>query len=152
MTTQFSISDRQDWMAVLAKAPGPVLHQMWSAFDRKPAFRSLREPETGLVMVRARAGGEGAQFNMGEATVTRCSVVSGSGLTGHAYVLGRDTAHARAAAEIDASLQDGDLYPDLTRDIVQPLRKLQDEARQVHRGKVAATRVDFFTLVRGEDD
>ena len=152
MTTQFTTSDRQHWMAVLARAPADLLADLWSGFDGKPAFKPLRKPETGLVMVRARAGGEGARFNMGEATVTRCSVISGTGHTGHSYVLGRDVNHARAAAEIDASLQDGDLYPDLTRDIVQPLRKLHDEARQVHRGKVAATRVDFFTLVRGEDD
>ncbi|MEO1161400.1 MAG: phosphonate C-P lyase system protein PhnG, partial [Pseudomonadota bacterium] len=65
MTAQFTVSDRQDWMAVLAKAPARLLDELWSAFDGKPQFSSLREPETGLVMVRARAGGEGAAFNMG---------------------------------------------------------------------------------------
>ncbi len=152
MTQQFTTSDRQDWMAVLARAPAQLLGELWSAFDAKPEFRSLREPETGLVMVRARAGGEGAQFNMGEATVTRCSVISSTGRTGHAYVLGRDVNHARSAAEIDAGLQDASLFADLHRAIIQPLQQAHDEARQLHRGKVAATKVDFFTLVRGEDD
>ncbi|MEM7634804.1 MAG: phosphonate C-P lyase system protein PhnG [Pseudomonadota bacterium] len=152
MTQQFTTCDRQDWMAVLARAPADLLENLWSGFDGKPSFKPLREPETGLVMVRARAGGEGAQFNMGEATVTRCSVISSTGQTGHAYVLGRDVNHARAAAEIDAGLQDGKLFADLDRDIIQPLKNAHDKARQLHRGKVAATRVDFFTLVRGEDD
>ena len=152
MTTHLTISDRQDWMTVLAKAPAQLLSELWSRFTSKPAFEPLREPETGLVMVRARAGGEGARFNMGEATVTRCSVISSTGQTGHAYVLGCDEAHARAAAEIDAGLQDSDLFADLDRAIIRPLKKVRDEAQQLHRGKVAATRVDFFTLVRGEDD
>lgn len=152
MTQQFTTSDRQDWMAVLARAPARMLGELWSGFDTKPEFRSLREPETGLVMVRARAGGEGAKFNMGEATITRCSVISSTGQTGHAYVLGRDPNHARAAAEIDAGLQDAALFADLHRAIIQPLQQAHDEARQLHRGKVAATKVDFFTLVRGEDD
>lgn len=152
MTQQFTTPDRQDWMAVLARAPAQLLGELWSEFDRKPAYTPLREPETGLVMVRARAGGEGAQFNMGEATVTRCSVISNTGKTGHAYVLGRDEDHARAAAEIDAGLQDGHLSADLHRAIIQPLKQARDEGLQLHRGKVAATKVDFFTLVRGEDD
>lgn len=152
MTTQFTISNRQDWMAVLAKAPASLLSELWSVFDGKPEFKTLREPETGLVMVRARAGGEGAQFNMGEATVTRCSVISSTGQTGHAYVLGRDVNHVRAAAEIDASLQDDNLFADLDRAVIQPLKEAHGEARHLHRSKVAATKVDFFTLVRGEDD
>ena len=152
MTQQFTTSDRQHWMAVLARAPAHLLDELWSEFAGKPEFKPLREPETGLVMVRARAGGEGARFNMGEATVTRCSVISSTDKTGHAYVLGRDVNHARAAAEIDAGLQDAALFADLDRAIIQPLKKAHDEARQLHRGKVAATKVDFFTLVRGEDD
>ena len=152
MTTQFTVSDRQSWMAILAKAAPSKLDELWSGFVGKPGFSTLREPETGLVMVRARAGGNGARFNMGEATVTRCSVVTQTGLTGHGYVLGRDGGHARAAAEIDASLQDADLYDELNRTVVEPLRTAQDEARNIHKGKISATRVDFFTLVRGEDE
>ncbi len=66
----------------------------------------MRGPEGGLVMVRGRAGGGGAPFNLGEMTVTRCTVRLGSGLVGHAYVAGREPRRAELAALVDALMQD----------------------------------------------
>lgn len=145
------MTDRKQWMAILAKAPWPALDALWRDRRGDEPFTTLRAPETGLVMVRARAGGSGNPFNMGEATVTRCAVVSGAGHTGHAYVLGRNHHHARAAAEIDALLQDEALRDGLMGEIIVPLAE-QARAR-IHndRAKTAATKVDFFTMVRGED-
>ena len=41
-------------------------------------------------MLRGRIGGDGAPFNLGEASVTRAAVQIASGEVGIAYILGRD--------------------------------------------------------------
>ncbi len=56
-------------------------------------------------MLRGRIGGDGAPFNVGEATVTRAAVQLASGETGFGYVLGRDREKARLVALCDALWQ-----------------------------------------------
>ena len=109
----------------------------------------LRPPETGLVMLRGRMGATGAPFNLGEATVTRCAVRLDDGSEGHAYVMGRSATHARLAAICDALLQRD---PEgLSAKIIAPLAAKLG-AKQVEAStKAAATKVDFFTMVRGDD-
>ncbi len=145
-------TSRQKWMAVLAKAYWSDLEPLWQSIPVNSKCDLLRKPETGLVMVRGRMGGSGQPFNTGEATVTRCSVENSSGLKGHAYVIGRNKRHALAAAEIDAGLQDENTHETLMEQIIQPLERLASKRHEKHRRKVAATKVDFFTLVRGEDE
>ena len=151
---------RQHWMAVLAKAPADRLAYLAERFldglgeDDAPRFRMLRRPEAGLVMVRASAGGTGDPFNMGEMTATRCSVLLEDGATtiaGHAYIAGRDRAHATLAAKLDAMLQTDRYARALHRDVVDVLAAEAVERLAARRRKVGATKVDFFTLVRGED-
>jgi len=142
---------RQAWMAVLAKSNSGILRGLWKNSGLNHSFEILRKPETGLVMVRGRMGGTGAAFNTGEATVTRCSVKSEKGNVGHAYILGRDHEHAQVAAEIDAVLQDENSRSDILDAIITPLRQIAEERRNTHKRKTAATKVDFFTVVRGED-
>jgi len=109
----------------------------------------LRAPETGLVMLRGRMGATGAAFNLGEATVTRCAVRLADGTEGHAYVMGRNGSHARLAAICDALLQ-ADAASMQTK-VIAPLGA-RLRARQVEAStKAAATKVDFFTMVRGDD-
>ena len=114
-----------------------------------PEARDLRPTETGLVMLRGRMGGDGAPFNVGEATVTRAAVVLPDGTTGFAYHLGRDGGKVRAAAMIDALWQ-GDARPHIDA-ALEPVRARIDADRQRKARETAATRVNFFTLVRGED-
>lgn len=142
---------RKDWMSVLAKADVGSLENLWPEESRSGAYKALRAPEIGLVMVRGRMGGHGAPFNVGEATVTRCSVENASGCTGHAYVLGRSHRHARIAAEIDADLQDETLHGGIMARVIEPLRQAHEAAALAEQRKAAATKVDFFTMVRGED-
>jgi alpha-D-ribose 1-methylphosphonate 5-triphosphate synthase subunit PhnG len=102
--TMFQESERREWMGLLARAP---LHQLeaWAVRQPQRAVSWLRRPETGLVMVRARAGGTGEQFNLGEMTVTRCALkLEGAGC-GVAYVQGRSARKAEIAALADALLQ-----------------------------------------------
>ncbi len=145
------IAERQGWMALLAKAACEDLETAWSEVDDKPAWRVLRKPEIGLVMVRGRAGGSGQPFNLGEMTVARCVLASEEGFTGHATVAGRDLRHAELAAGFDALLQNPVRRDALKRDILVGLKDKQDQAAGELAAKAARSKVEFFTLVRGED-
>lgn len=138
---------RRDWMGLLARSKPTRLTAL---FPEIPAHSLTRAPEIGTVMVQGRSGGTGAPFNLGEVTVTRCTLRLGDGRIGHAYVQGRDKMHATRAAALDALLQ-GNEGADLHRDVLAPLAQDEANARQALAEKAAATRVDFFTLVRGED-
>lgn len=142
---------RRAWMGLLAKAAPADLESAWAALESKPAWRWLRKPETGLVMVRGRAGGSGQPFNLGEMTVTRCVLVTDDGVTGHAHVAGRDARHAELAAAFDALLQDAARRPALEDGVLAALRRKRKAAQDGRAAAAAATRVEFFTLVRGED-
>lgn len=151
MTSTLSpeIAARKRALDILAAAPAKALAERWDAFAPKPEHQRLRGPETGLVMVRGRAGGGGAPFNLGEATVSRASVRIVSGEVGHGYCLGRDGAKAEVIALIDAIRQTEPAKVDA--EIIEPLQALIDNADQQRRDETAATRVDFFTMVRGDN-
>ena len=112
-------------------------------------FQQLRAPEVGLVMARGRAGGSGAPFNLGEVSVTRCAVRSEAGMVGIGWVQGRRPDRALAIAKLDALFQDMDV--DVVAQSVDGLQLALAERRKLVARKAAATKVDFFTLVRGED-
>ncbi|MEO0944857.1 MAG: phosphonate C-P lyase system protein PhnG, partial [Pseudomonadota bacterium] len=110
----------------------------------------LRAPEVGSVMVRGRAGGTGAPFNLGEMTVTRCALKLPCGTVGHGHVQGRRKTDAEAAAMVDALMQTK-AADAIDAAILQPLRDEESARRTTRAQKAAATKVDFFTMVRGED-
>ena len=137
---------RRGWMSLLAKAPPrPVA----ALAPDLPAHDVLRGPEIGAIMLEGRIGGTGGRFNLGEMTVTRCSVRVGDAV-GHACVQGRDKDHARRAAVLDALMQ-GDDAARISADILTPLKAEAEAARTARAEKAAATRVEFFTMMRGED-
>ena len=140
---------RRRWMSVLAKADAAALDALWQALDGKPAWTTVRPAEVGMVMVRARAGGTGNQFNAGEMTVTRCAVQIAGGALGLGYVAGRDKRHAEIAAVLDGLLQDDALRDRIDAAVIRPLERGHDERRRARSLKSAATKVDFFTVVRG---
>lgn len=142
---------RKAWMSLLAKAPDQDLLDMWGDFASAPDFTWLRAPEVGGVMVRGRMGGTGAPFNLGEMTVTRCSLSLADGTVGHGYVQGRSKKKAEAAALIDALMQTS-AAPDVQGRILAPLGNLMADRAKTRSEKAAATKVDFFTMVRGEDE
>lgn len=149
MTEKQEPAARQRWMGLLAKADPAVLEAAWTRLGAPP-HQPLRTPEVGSALVRGRAGGTGAAFNLGEMTVTRCAVVV-AGRTGFGYVAGRNRRHAELAALFDAVLQDDARRPDLERTLLTPLAEARTQAREARSRKAASSRVEFFTLVRGED-
>ncbi len=140
------MSDRQRWMAVLARATRPEIAALLG--PDLPDHEVLKAPETGTVMVEGRAGGAGRRFNLGEATVTRCVVRLADGLMGFSYALGRDAGKARLAAILDARLQ-AQAADSALHQAVRNMAARQGAARELASRKAAATKVDFFTLVRG---
>jgi alpha-D-ribose 1-methylphosphonate 5-triphosphate synthase subunit PhnG len=115
-----------------------------------PDHEDLREPENGLVMVRGRVGGDGAPFNLGEATVSRAAVRLSTGEIGFGYTLGRDRQKARLIALCDAMVQSDEFAAAIEIQVIAPLRSVMIERRNHKAAEAAATRVDFYTLVRGE--
>lgn len=142
---------RAAWMRTLALARPGELDALCGALGDLPEARMLREPQTGMAMVRARSGGTGAQFNLGEMTVTRCALALPEGVMGVAYVQGRDARHARQAAMLDALMQLPQWRERLRRDVLAPLEQARAGRHTRRAERAAATRVEFFTMVRGED-
>jgi alpha-D-ribose 1-methylphosphonate 5-triphosphate synthase subunit PhnG len=144
-------ADRKAVMAVLARAERAELSEPLERCWPDLAARDLRQPEAGLVMLRGRMGGDGRAFNLGEASMARAVVELADGRRGHGHVLGRDTGHARLAAIIDALWQGETDRPVVEAEIIAPVRARLETLRARRRAEAAATKVDFFTLVRGED-
>jgi alpha-D-ribose 1-methylphosphonate 5-triphosphate synthase subunit PhnG len=133
----------------LSAAPPATLAKLWQGLGIAPEYRLVRGPETGLVMIRGRAGGGGNPFNLGEATVTRATIRLASGEVGHSYALGRDGEKAVRAALLDALWQ---REPErIETQVLEPLRAATADADAKVRAETAATRVNFFTMVRGDD-
>jgi alpha-D-ribose 1-methylphosphonate 5-triphosphate synthase subunit PhnG len=150
--TRSEHAPRKARLSLLAKAPADRLAALWSdwlAGAEAPSHDTLRGPEVGAVMVRGRAGAVGAPFNLGEMTVARCTVRLASGAVGHGHVQGRDKEAARIAALVDALCEDGQ-GDALEAAILAPLRAEAEALKATRAAKAAATKVEFFTMVRGE--
>ncbi|WP_083514905.1 phosphonate C-P lyase system protein PhnG [Bradyrhizobium manausense] len=142
-------AQRKAAMAVLAHAEaGEIAARLRTV--ALPVHQDLREPENGLVMLRGRVGGDGAPFNLGEATVSRAAVRLASGEVGFGYTLGRNSEKARLIALCDALVQSRDFGVAVERDVIAPLREQLMVRRKQQAEETAATKVDFYTMVRGE--
>lgn len=146
-TTNQAEAARRERMAVLARAPEAGLKAALDALSPAPCWQVLRGPETGMVMVRGRMGGTGRAFNLGEMTVTRCAVRLEDGRIGHAYLAGRDRRRAELAAVLDAAAQGGAVPPPLA-EALATMRAQQDAERDDRSRRAAATRVEFYGMVR----
>lgn len=142
-------AQRKASMAVLAHAEAGEIAARLRTLSL-PDHQDLREPENGLVMLRGRVGGDGAPFNLGEATVSRAAVRLASGEVGFGYALGRNSEKARLIALCDALVQSRDFSVAVERDVIAPLREQLRMRRKQAAAETAATKVDFYTMVRGE--
>ena len=142
-------AQRKAVMAVLAHSDLAEISVRLDTIEL-PLHENLREPENGLVMVRGRIGGDGAAFNLGEATVSRAAVRLSTGEVGFGYTLGRDGAKAQLIALCDALVQSDEFASLVGTKVIAPLRAAISAKRNRNAAEAAATRVDFYTLVRGE--
>ena len=142
-------AQRKAAMAVLAHSDAAEIACLLEAIAL-PAYENLREPENGLVMVRGRIGGDGAPFNLGEATVARAAVRLATGEVGFGYTLGRDRQKAQLIALCDALIQTADHADTVEAKILAPLRAAMTAERNREMAETAATRVNFYTMVRDE--
>jgi alpha-D-ribose 1-methylphosphonate 5-triphosphate synthase subunit PhnG len=145
--TDMPSEERRAWIALLARAPLEIMEAGFK-FLSAPAYTWLRAPETGLYMVRARIGGSGNRFNLGEVTVTRCVLRVSEGPCGIGYVLGRSNRHAELMALADAMLQSRSQYAAVRRILLAPIEQYLGEIRRRMARKAEATRVEFLTLAR----
>jgi alpha-D-ribose 1-methylphosphonate 5-triphosphate synthase subunit PhnG len=150
-----SNKDRREWLHLLSKTPLAELQSSWKDANPGADFQTLRPAEVGLAMVQGRADGTGRPFNLGEATMTRCVVrcpdsANNKPLLGIGYTLGRDKLRARLIAQFDAIFQDSTFGKDLQESILPQFAKRRQSEESTAAQKVAATRVEFFTMVRGE--
>ncbi|AHF79067.1 Phosphonate C-P lyase system protein (plasmid) [Sodalis praecaptivus] len=142
---------RQRWMSVLAHSRPERLRHHWQPLNITPRYQRLRAPETGLTRLQARMGGTGRRFVLGDATITRAVIRLDDGTCGYSYILGRDKDHAELCALIDGLLQQQSDALELYRRVIAPLAAEQAEQRSLRAREIASSRVDFFTLVRGEN-
>ena len=149
-STNTGNAPRQRWLAVLARAERHALEQAAAALGELPPLELVRPSEPGMVMLRGRVGGTGDAFNLGEATVTRCALRVGSGALGVGYALGRDRRKAELIALFDALLQNPARQAAIQRDVVDLLAGEQAARRDAAGRSAAASKVEFFTMVRGE--
>ena len=143
------MKERREWLSLLATSKAQTLASLWTETGLAPDYVMLRKTETGSVMVRGRAGSVGKAFNLGEMTVTRASLRLADGTVGHGWCQGRNRKQAETAALIDALMQ-GPESARLEAAVFQPLRDAQTEQRRTRAEKAAATKVDFFTMARGD--
>ncbi|MEZ5809815.1 MAG: phosphonate C-P lyase system protein PhnG [Rhizobiaceae bacterium] len=138
-------------IGILAAGDAAAIDRYFLSLDDIPEWRFLRPPETGLVMMRGRIGGDGGPFNVGEVTVTRAAVSLADGPTGFAYALGRDRKKAEQSAVMHALWRLPARRGEIERDILAPLEATAAERHATTRREVEPTKVNFFTVVRGDD-
>lgn len=149
--TQKDTAQRQNWMAVLAHCLPQELAERWAELKLNPVYQVIRQPEVGLVQIQARMGATGQRFFAGDATITRAVVQLDNGTYGYSYLLGRDKAHAERCAAIDALMQEESLRRTLQETLIAPLAANREQRLARRRAEVNTSRVDFFTLVRGDN-
>src|SRR5262249_51737348 len=144
-------SRRREAMALLAASSAAEIANHLDAIGPLPPHEDVRSGENGMVMVRGRIGGGGAPFNFGGAALSGAAGRLATGEIGYGYVLGRDRTKARLIAVCDALAQCEQHSPTLEQRVLAPLRSRLTAVRELDAERVAATKVEFFTLVRGED-
>lgn len=145
-----TIEARQAAMRVCAHAPRGELEALVADLAGGERISDLRPTEKGLVMLRGRIGGEGAPFNLGEASVSRAAISLSDGVAGFAYHLGRDGQKARAAAILDALWQRPAMRARVEAGLAPIAERLAAKTRR-EAEQTAATRVEFFTMTRGDN-
>lgn len=140
---------RKKNLSILAKANDDFLLKIFNQSSLPQSYVWLRKPEIGTVMVQGRIGAVGDQFNLGEITVTRCSLKIKGEIVGHGYSKGRNKEKVKIIALCDALSQTSKIEQ-VKKYILEPLRIEESKNQKLEKEKAAATKVEFFTMARGD--
>ena len=152
MVSRFSEGDalreaRRDWLATLVRVPASEVIEASNAFGFNVVV--LKGPEVGLLMTNGRIHSTGRPFHLGEVSLTKCVLRDDQGLLGYGHIIGRNKQQAKAIALFDLALQRNDsahaalIRLDAWKEEIAEIDAMESEV-------VEETRVDFFTMVRGE--
>ena len=152
MVSRFSKEDelqeaRRDWLATLVRVPANEVIAASNEFDFSVVI--LKGPEVGLLMINGRIHSTGRPFHLGEVSLTKCVLKDDQGLLGYGHIIGRNKQQAKAIALFDLALQRNDsaeaalIRLNAWKEDVAEIDAMESET-------VEETRVDFFTMVRGE--
>ena len=152
MQSRFSDPDalkeaRKQWLQVLVRVPASDLIEASAAFSFDIVV--LKAPEVGLMMTNGRIHSTGQPFHLGEVSLTRCVLKDDLGHLGYGHILGRNKAQSRAIAIFDLALQRSD-STDQALELLTAWSAEIEEIDAMEAERVEDTRVDFFTMVRGE--
>ena len=142
------LETRQAWLRLFALSSDQELENIVRISGLESRCSVIAEPEVGIVTVRSRISGNGAKFNIGDACVTKCEVLLDQQTKGYATVLGGRARRAKLVAILDAAMAAQIGEPLFT--MVQQLAEAQVLRVAHRRFKAAETKVDFFTMVRGD--
>lgn len=142
------LTDRQQWLSILTQQKDEISHYEQSLKAKQ--YDVVRAPEIGMAMVKGKTAGEGQVFNLGEVTVTRSVVRIEDGTMGFGYVVGRNHHQSLLIALADAYLQSSE-HDAWVKSLLEPLNLSLQQRLKAQENKVQTTKVDFFTMVRGED-
>ena len=146
-----TVAERQRRMSILARASYQDVLTLWNKNPIELEYSIIREPEIGMVQIRGKMGNVGDKFNVGDATMTRASVLLETGEIGHCYMLGRNVKQALLASRIDAVMQIEKYKDMLNIQIINPLENIYKTTKQKQKKEAQTSKVDFFTLERGEE-
>ena len=142
--------ERREWIRLLANAGLSDLEDARRQLENPVAYKYIVRPETGLLMVQAKADGSHNRFHLGEVSVTKCVLEIEDRYLGYGMVTGSNRDHAELAAMFDGLLQHPDYHDDLKRQLLDKLEKQQRRAARDMEQEAERTRVEFFTLKREE--
>lgn len=142
---------RQHWMSVLAHSQPAELAARLNALNITADYEVIRAAETGLGTDSGANGRHRRTFFAGDATLTRAAVRLTDGTLGYSWVQGRDKQHAERCALIDALMQQSRHFQNLSETLIAPLDADRMARIAARRAEVNASRVDFFTMVRGDN-
>lgn len=97
---------RSQYTRILVEGERSLLERLAFEVERSAEIRTVRSPETGLVMHKARDAVSGQPFYVGELLVTACTVQIGAA-TGYGMCLGEDLDKAYRLAVVDAAFHAG---------------------------------------------
>ncbi|MFH2058198.1 MAG: phosphonate C-P lyase system protein PhnG [Pseudomonadota bacterium] len=150
MTIKKEVINRKDWIGLLGSADPADLESALEKLNPTLEYTHIVKPETGMLMVQAKADGSNGRFNLGEITISKCILQINGQYMGAGWTMGSNLRHAELAALFDGLFQDPVFQKTLDNTLIPLLKEKQQALNDCRLKDAADTKVEFFTLKRGE--